>query len=819
MRWILRDARFALRTLRRRRVFTGIAIATIAIGIGAATSIYSVVDSILVRPLAFADPGRLIGILQTYPKWKQNPIVAAGWDHIPLSIAEYRDLRDKQTSFTAVGIWTTSRTILGLGEKLEEVRTVRASSSLLSVIGVSPLLGRSFLPDEDMPTGAKSAMISYEAWQARFAGARDVVGRVVKLDDKSYTIVGVLPPDLRLGRTTLPANGDQSPPAFWIPVGHDSSDYYQRTNHSYMGLGRLKPGVTLARASADVANILKATPEDAQDKGTHLVEWQVDQTRDARTPLYVLMAAAALLLLIACVNVAMLMLGEAANREQEMAARAALGASRSRIVAQLLTESVLLSIGGLALGATFAWWGTRVLVAIAPAKIPGLTNVQLDGRVLAISIIAALITGALFGLAPAVTLSGTQPSMMLRAGGGQSARGRGAMQRALIAIELALSVVLLVGAGLLGRTLTRISNINPGFRTERLAVIQPSFPRTAMRDQNLIPAAYDQMLARVAALPGVTAVTAANAAPFSGSSTSSSFDIEGEVKDSYDLKGKFGGRHPAQQRVSIPGYFAAMEIPVLVGRDFDASDRMGSTLAAIISRTTARRDFPSESPIGKRVHFQGEWRTIVGVVDDVHLARLSKDFEATIYTPAAQRPGPWPLALFVRTSGDPFALIQTIRKIVLELSPPATTVTVDAMSTMVKRSFAEERYRALLTSLFGAIAAVLAGIGIYGVTSRSVTRRTREIAIRTALGATSTSITGQIVGTTLAGGAIGVVAGVSVALASARLLAPLLFGVSTTDPLTYSSIIVLLGLVSVAASWIPARRATRVSLAQTLRAE
>jgi predicted permease len=820
MSWIFRDAYIAVRSWRRRRTLATIAIATIALGIGAATSVYSVVDGVLLRPLAFAQPERLIAIWQTFPDWKKSDILASSWDRITLSLPEFRDLRARQTSFLDIGIWSSRRSLLTRGDKTEPVRTVRASASLLGTLGVSPLLGRTFSRDEDTPTGPRATLVSYETWQARFGGDQQIVGRVVMLDDEPFTVVGVLPPGLKLGRTPVQAiAGATGEIAFWVPVGRDSSNYYVRSNHSYFAVGRLKPGVTLARASAEVAELLRPTPGEAHEKGTRLAEWQIDQTQTARAPLYILLASAALLLLIACVNVATLLLGEAATREQEIAARLALGAARSRIVWQLLIESVVLALAGLCVGALLAWWGTRALVAMAPPRIPGLADVHVDARVLAASLAATLATGVVFGLAPALALSTTHPAALLR-GAGQSARGRGALQRTLIATELALSVILLVGAGLLARTLLRITAVNPSFRAENLIVDSPTFPRAASRDSVSTRRFHADVATRLAALPGVVGVTAADAPPFSNSSSSSSIEIEGEAAPAAgSTLASNERRHSAQQRVTIPGYFAVLGIPVRVGRDFTADDRAGAPYVCIVSDALARRDFPGESPIGKRVKYQGQWRTIVGVVGDVHLQRLSSDFEATIYTPVSQRGGAWVLSLFVRTAGDPARVISAVQRTVAELAPPATTQSIESMESMVRRSFAEERYRAVLISLFGAFAAVLAAVGMYGVTARAVAHRMRELAIRSALGATASSISRLVLTRTVVGGAIGVALGLGVASIATRQLTPYLFGVQTTDPLTYTVIVALLGVVTLGASWLPARRAGKADVAEVLRAE
>ena len=814
----VRDAYVAIRAWRRRPALAAIAIATIAIGIGAATAIYSVVDGVLLRPLPLPEPNRIVAVWQTYPRWKTNDVLASMWDRIPLSQPEFRDLARQPQAFASIGIWSGGRALFTMGDRAEDLRTVRASGSLLATLGVTPYLGRSFTPEEDTPKGARVVMISYELWQNRFGGTRDILGRVVTLDDVPHTIVGVLPRHLTLGRTTS-STTSSSLIGFWTPAGYDSVDYYERTNHSYTAIGRLKPGASVEQARAEVSRTLIAAGADPPDKGVRLAEWQRDQTRDVRAPLYVLLAAAGMLLVIACINVATLLLGEAATREQEMAARAALGASMGRLVGQLLTESLALAFAGLVLGTALAWAGTRLLVAYAPSRIPGMTNVHVDLRVLGASLGATLVTGLLFGLAPALSLSRARPGSLFR-GGGQSARGGATLQRTLIAVELALSVVLLVGAGLLTRTLQRITQVAPGFRTDHLIVDTPGFPRVAGRDSNVTRAFQSAVLARLAAIPGVAAVTASDGPPFSGRSSSTTIQPEGtEPQGPGGGPRDVGPRHEVQQRVTVPGYFSAVGITLKEGRDFTAEDRTDAPLVAIVSSLTARREFPNQSALGKRVKYQGSWRTIVGVVDDVHLQRLSADVQPTIYTPVAQRRGSWVLSLMVRTSGDPGRVEPQIRRVVAELAPAATTQTIETMTVMLSRSFAEERYRSLLVSLFGVIAVILAAVGIYGVTSRAVSRRMRELAIRSALGATARSIALTVIAASSVGAAIGIGVGLLGARVGSTVLTPFLFGVTATDSVTYAAILVMLGLITLAATYLPALRASRVNIASILRGE
>jgi putative ABC transport system permease protein len=816
MTWILQDIRFALRTLRRRPLFTAVAVTTIALGIGAATSIFSIVDGVLLRPLPFREPARLVAVWQTFPAWKKEPMLAYMWDHITLSLPEFRDLRDKATSFASVGAWAGGSVLLVDGDKTEQVTTLRVSATLLDVLGVRPYLGRMFLPGEDVPNAPPVVLVSYEQWQSRYGGRPDILGTVVHFEEKPQMIIGVLRPRFTIGRSE---RRDGGAPAFWTPVGQNSgSDYNERTNHSYRTIARLRPGVTMERALQE-ATILLRDPKKGDAEGTRLVDWQWDQTREARAPLFVLLGAVGLLLMVACANVATLQLGEATTREHEMAARQALGAPRARLVAQLLIESLTLAFAGGVLGAALAWGGTRLLVALAPGRIPGIDAVTMDGRVLAAATLAIVLTGILFGLMPAVMLSRAGPGALLRGGAGQSARGPGTLQRTMIAAELALSVVLLVGAGLLTRSFDRITRVDPGFTEENLLVVQTSLPRSLTRDTATIRAVYDAAVSRMRSLPGVESATQMTHVPFSGGFSSSSIVVEGEdgVVPRSPIP-KDARRYEAQQRTAEPGSFAVMRMPLLAGREFTVVDRGGAPNVAIVSEALARRNFPSGSPIGKQVYFQGAWRTIVGVVGDVRYSRLTKDVEPTIYTPFAQR-DMWSRTIVVRTAGDPLALSQSVRRALLETDSRLVLTKVSAMDELIRRSFAEERYRTMLISLFGILAVVLASVGMYGVTSRAVARREREVGIRLALGATEWRIVRQIVSYTLAGVGVGIAAGMAGSFALGRAITPFLFGVSATDPATYIAILTLLTAVSIAASWIPARRAGRIAVMRVLRGE
>lgn len=801
---MLADLRFALRTLSRRRTFFIVAVTTLALGIGAATSIFSVVDGVLFRPLPFSEPSKLVSVWQTYPEWRKEPILASSWDKITFSVPEYRDWRAQQTSFDDVGIYSINQFLLTGRESPELVPVVSASSSLLSVLRKTPILGRDFLPGEDLPGGPAVALVSYEAWLSRFGGDSSIVGKLVPFETKSYEIVGVLPPKLSLRRASTP------PPQFWIPM-QDSSDAATRGNHSFWGMARLKRGVLENQAALETARIMNAVSHRDPPSGARVTPLQIEQTRDVRKPLLVILAAVALLLLIACVNVATLLVGEAASREHEMATRVALGAARIRLVRQLLTESLALAGIGAALGTSLAYGGTRVLVALAPARIPGMADVRTDMRVLSVAILAAVITGLLFGLVPALTLSRSGPALLMRSGAGQSVRGRGGLQRAFVAVQLSLSVVLLVGAGLLSRSFARLTAVNPGFNTAGLLMVRIQLPRTIASNEAARADYYARALERLTATRGIVAVTAGTTIPFSNSNSSTTVHIEG-------LGPKPEGEtREAQQRVVLPNYHSALGIPLRAGRYFSDQDRQGAIAVAIVSESMARRDWPDASPLGKRVMYRGEWRTIVGIVGDIKFRSLSSDVEATVYAPFPQvQQG---LTFLIRARADAASVVPIVRATLARVNRNTPVTTIDTMSDLLSRSFAEERYRTVLIGMFGVLAAVLAAVGMYGVTSRAVSRRTREVGIRMALGASSQAVSALIVAQTLTGVVAGVAAGLVAALAVTRLLSPFLFGVKPTDPVTYAGILGMLAIVSVVASWLPARRAGQVAPATVLRSD
>jgi putative ABC transport system permease protein len=798
----LHDVRFAARTLRRRALFTALAVATLALGIGAATTIYSVVSGVLLDPLPYPESSRLVAVYRTFPGWREREGLSARWDRIWFSYPALRDWQAHQTSFSAAGGWsTTSRTLTGI-DAAEQVSVVRASSSLLRVLGVRPALGRYFLPGEDAPPGGTVAVISHQAWTTRFGSAPTVIGRSIRLDDVPYVIVGVLPEGLDLGNRGRPD-------PVWIPAGGSPSDA-RAGSTDYLALGRLRDGATLAQASDETARLV-ATSSPPDPVGARLSYWREEITRGARRPLFLLLGASVVLLLLSCVNVATLMLGETSGRVAEFATRAALGAGRARVARQLIAESLLVAAGGAVAGVVIARLGLRALVAIAPG-VPRLAQVHVDGRVLLAACLAGAVTAIVFGFAPVISLAAASPRSLL---GGSATRvtrrHESHVLRSLVAGQVALSCVLLVGAALLGTSLRRIGAVDPGFATQHLLVVGlgTSGARRATTAEGRV-AFYADVAERIAAIPGVEQAAVGSAVPFSGGGSSSTFMIEGRLLPPYD-KGI-----DARRSHVLPGFTETLGVRLLAGRTVDDRDRAGALLVALVNETFARRFWPGEGAIGKRIGLGDEWLTIVGVVSDVKHASLGDTTRATVYLPARQQDTPY-LGLLVRSRVDASALTPAIRAAVAGLDATVPVTRVDDMPALVSESFASERFRAVLIGIFAAIAGALAVIGIYGVTARAVARQRREIGIRMALGSSASRVIALFVQRAGVAVTLGMIAGLTGAFVASRFLAPYLFATSPSDPTLYAAAATPMIVGALVASWLPARRAAGTNPAEVLR--
>lgn len=803
---VAQDLRYAVRSLVRRRGFTLAALATIALGIGFTTSIFSIVDGVLLRPLPFREPDRLVRLSQIFTKWKGDPVLGGMWDKIPFGVDEFEKLRDHNTVFESVGVWGNTSFTLSEGGRTEIIAGTYASPSLLHVLDVRPLRGAVWAETDDVPGGPKVALVGYEEWQGRHGGADSVLGSLMHFGRDAYRIIGILPPGFRLELADAPVN-------YLVPIGQEEGDR-NRNNRSYFIIGRLAPGVTHAQAELQAKAILDQADAGGTPKTVRLSDWHVEQTRDSRTALFLLLGAVGLLLAIACINVATLMLGEASAREQEIAARMAIGAERLRLIQQLLTESLVLSVTGSALGALIAIWGTKLFVSIAPPRIPGLAGVHVDYRVLVFAAGLSIITGLLFGLAPSLQLASLRPTSLMR-GSGQSVAGRGRLQGVLVAGQLGLSVVLLVCSGLLVKSLLNLTSTDPGFRADHMIVARLVLPPGIGSDTARRRVFFESAIARVAALPGVEAVSASSSTPFDGSYSSSSVTIVGAPAESAPRP------HDAQQRTVQPGYFAFMGTPIVAGRAFTPEDRGDANPVMIVNEAFARREMPGGGVLGTRVKYQSQTWTIIGVARDTRFRRLATPPEPMIYVPAGVFEGRFGSlrALLVRTKLDPADMVPTVRKAITSMDGGPAITSIRTMDDRVRESFAEERFRTMLISVFGALAALLAAVGLYGVTARAVSRRTREVGIRVALGASRGGVVRLMLRSTLVGASIGVGSGLIASAGASRLIAGYLYDVNPRDPATYGAIIVFLAVVALVASFIPARRAASVHPAAVLRGE
>ena len=794
------DWRFALRMIARRRTFSAVAIVTLGLGIGAATAIYSVVDSVLLRPLPFEDPNRVAAVWITQPGLSSDPVLSWIADATPMGSREYNALRSTARTIRDVAMWAPTSVTLTTDAGPERLQGVRVTSSLLPALRARPVLGRGFLPGEDALGGPPVAMVSWETWTTRYGADSTVIGRSITLDQKPYTVVGVLPPGLRLDRTT-------DAPPFWVPALQDSSDIPERRNRSYRAVARLAPRATFGAASQEVAAIVRSVTADTA-LSARVQQWQSDQGRDVRGPLLVLVGAVGLLLLIACVNVAILQLGEAVGRAREMTTRAALGAGSGRLVRQLLVESIAIAFASAILGSAIAWGMMRGLIAAAPARLPGIEAVALDGRVLAFTVFCATLTGLLFGIVPALVAGRSGTASLVRLGAGQSGRGTRHLQRLLVASQLALSMVLLVEAVLLGRSLQALSAVDPGFRPAGLTAASVALPSDF--DDDRVRAFTADVVRRLSALPGVERASASQQVPFLGGASSSPLEIERGGPDGP------APRH-TQQRYVLASYFETLGIRVLAGRAFTADDRAGSEPVAIVSAAEVQRDFGGRSPLGRRVKHQGIWRRVVGIVADTKYRGLAREDEATVYIPLDQYPFGSPT--FVVRGPATATVEPALRAILRELEPRAAVLQTAAIPVLIEKSFAAERYRTMIVAVFGTMAAMLVAVGLYGVSVRAAARRTREVGIRLALGGTAGRVIRLLVGDAMTGVVIGLTLGLPAALLAGRLVRPYLFGVSSRDPLSLGTVAVMLIVVTAAASFLPARSAGRSNPATVLRAE
>ena len=811
MQQLIQDLRFAVRGLLKRPGFTFITVLTLALGIGANSAIFSVVNGVLLRSLPLPEPNSLYAVHTG----------AASFNRFdgPFSYPEYQDVVQQTRSFQSIGAWVDGDANLSEGVRPERVMLRIVLPSLLPTLGIEPVRGRNFLPEETAKGRDHVALITYGLWQRRFAGTEDAIDKSVYLDNVAYQIVGILPRDFQF----------EAPVDLWVPLTTTDPDLQVRNSHFLRVIGRLRPGVTEKSVAADLDAVAKYESDNFPDMfppsagfAFRARPYLDDIVGDVRLPLYILLAAVGFVLLIACTNVANLLLAKAAPRQREIAIRTALGARRLHLLRQLLTESVLLALLAGGLGMLLATWGTAALVALSPESLPRAREIGFDWRVLTFTAAIALTTGIVFGLVPAFWGPRVDLTNALKEGSRGTTAGGGRLRKSLVVAEVALSVVLLVGAGLMLRSFSRLRNLNPGFRTDHALTLRVSLPvpsgRMTDADSDRFVSFYDRTLARLTELPGVTAAGASNMIPLDGNNTDRLIEIEGYIpRDESDMP-------DAQNRQVTAGWFAAMGIPLVQGRLIEHSDDEKGQRVLVVNQAFAKRFFANGDAIGKRIRLgkltaDFPWANIVGVVGDVRGFALDEPPEPTMYWPVAQIRATPSLAIVVRTQGDPAALGAAVRGAIAEIDQAQPIYDMQTLDQLVAKSLAQRRFTLTLMLLFGVTALILSASGIYGVMSFAVTQRTQEIGIRVALGARAVDVVRMIVRSGMLLASLGVGAGLIGAFALTRLIASLLFDVSPTDLMTFGFVTAGLLMVALLACYIPARRATKVDPLVALRHE
>ncbi len=796
----MNDLKFTSRQLLKNPGFTAVAVLTLALGIGATTSVFSLVDTVLLKSLPFDQPGQLVQVWEAPAPGQRN------W----ASPGAFLDWKEHGSVFEDLSLLDGRElNLTGEGEP-ERVSGVGMSASGLKILRARPALGRFFAPDEDQPGKDRVVVLGHGFWQRRFGGDVSVVGRTIQLNEQSHTVIGVLSP------TPLP----WGPTEFIVPIAVRPDEINQRGSHWLRAFGRLKPGETVERAgtemSAVVARLRPLYPAWKQGWGVTLVPLHEQVTREAKPTLLLLFGAVGCVLLIACGNVANLLLAKSASRQKEMAVRAALGASRWRVIRQLLAESMVLCLAGAVLGVLLAYWSIGVIRGLDAVNLPRAQELGIDLRVLGFAVLVSLLAGAAFGLMPALHTTRAALNDMLKDGARNSDSGtRNRFRSGLIVAEVALSLVLLVGAGLLLNSFVRLSHVPSGIDPRNLLTMQVTLPEKKYPDAARRTDFFERSLERIGALPGVEAAGVVGRRPVGGGSMDTTFLIAG--RSDAPPTG-----HGVDFDFCTPDYFRAAGIPLRTGRVFAWSDKAGSPRVVIINEALARRHFPDQQPLGQRIHLNvaegkiDEGWEIVGVVGDVRQRGVGKDVRPCIYRPQAfSHMGGG--NLLIRTTGAPLALAETVRRTVLEVDASQPVANIRTMEEALASSMAERRFLLLLLGGFAGTAVLLAAIGLYGVIAFVVSQRTREIGIRMALGASRRHVLQLVLSSGMKLVGLGIVLGGAAALGLTGLLGKLLYGVEATDPATFSGVALLLLLVCLFASWLPARRAARVEPMEALR--
>jgi predicted permease len=793
------DLKLALRSLRKNPGFTLLAVVVMALGIGANTAVFSVVNAVLLKPLAYRDPDRIVTLSSL---WRKSGL------HGPVSAPDFHDWHDQSTAFAAMAYYEDDSTSVMSGASAEYAHVAEVTPEFFRAFAVEPVAGRLFSPEEQKPGGAAAIVVSYSYWQSHFGANASALGQTVRMLGKSFSIAGVLPP-----RFHFPNGTD-----IWLPANVVFPETTSRGGHNYMVVGRLKPDAGLERAQAQMtgigARLERQYPDSNGGKSVAVTRMRDEMVGNVQLTLYLLFGAVALVLLIACANVANLLLARATARTREMAIRAAVGASRLRIVRQLAVESMVLALIAGAAGLLLAKWGSDALVALAPGNVPRLTESGIDGWVLAFTLGITMAASLLFGLAPALQISRVDLNATLKRGTSRTMGGGGAgrMRAALVVLEVALSVVLLAGAGLLIRSFAALQNTALGFRPEHVLVMESAVPSADLESARRATRFYKDVLTDLATLPGVSAVGGTRNPPATVFSEGSYF---------IDRVGALTVNTPqAVLSVVTPGAFAALGIPLKRGRDFDAGDTYDAPFTAIINEALARKSFPGQDPLGRLIYCgldSDKIMKIVGVVGDVRQYGPAVPPWPEIVMPYEQHPQTaTALDIVVRASVPSGALWGPLQGKVRARSAEVP-VKFTSVEDLLAENTAAPRFRTLLLGLFAAIAVCLAMAGVYGVVAYTVGQRASEIGLRMALGASTRDVLRLILRQGIALTGIGLAIGLTAAVAATRLLASMLFEVKASDPATYIGVAVSLGVVSLAASYIPARRAARVDPVSALR--
>jgi putative ABC transport system permease protein len=805
VRWLedlWQDMCYGVRMLVKNPGVTLVAVITLALGIGANTAIFSVISAVLLRPLPYPEPDRLVMVWEKRTRENHNSTV---------SPADFRDWRERNQVFENIAAQIGTSVDLTEGSEPEQIRAAGVSASFFDVLGVKPILGRSFLPGEELPGAANVAIINHTLWQRRFGADSSVIGRTISLSGGSVEVIGVLPSSpIFSGETEL-----------WLPLRISPQGKLDRLGHSLRVFARLKSGITLQQARADMervgSELMREYPAENNDHTTFVIPLHTElvsgEGGDIRRPLLILFAAVGLVLAVACANVANLQIIRAAARRKEIAIRAALGARPQRIARQLLTESMLLAALGGAAGILLAWWGKGAITALMPQRVLQLTGAQLDLRVLGFTLVISLGSGVLSSLGALRQASRPNLTDTLKEGGGSSGSGSQTARSLVVVAEIALAVVLLIGAGLMIRTLWKLQNVQPGFDPRNVLTAQISLPNARYREPQQIALFYHQLIEKVRALPGVDGAGAISTLPLkAGGQTSIAIEGRAEMTNIPPQ-----ARPRIKDRVVTPDYFQTMGIRLVSGRFLTRQDDNTAPLVALINQTAAERYWPGENPLGHRVEINRQWWEVVGVVGDVKSQGLDRDTSPEAYFSWAQ--SPWRGGTMVVRGANISKLAMAIRSKAQEIDKQLPISNIQMLEDIVDGSITAPRAYTFLLALFAGIALTLAAIGIYGVMAYLVAQNTHEIGVRMAMGAQAGDVMKLIVMQGMLLALVGVAIGLAASFGLTRLIRSILFGVDTTDPLTFILISLLLILVALSACWIPARRATKIDPLVALRNE